>query len=1230
MNVSVFTWTTLGLWACWLSSAWSYAPLLQRTCPVESCEEVALCYDPNLNHELDDGTMLYSGNYLGHLNTISFPVEGDASYGVQPVSSGALKAQVFMGKKPECTTAEKLTNREFLTSYAKLLSRELGDKVLSCDATAWERVEAEEGGETTALCRNQAGQAVYTEEAEPMFSPRRVWYSFEDFDWSMGWEQGWCDANAASLRLCHGNLPGGIATASSGFQPDGSLLLDFSEGIAGELGVDQIEPNARVPSRKKYLSWMNNLAVVEDPEAPEEGAVLRMDALAVQTNGNPDEPFWKAGAGVSVTTTRMFASGSYTVRAKIPAAAGYTVSLMSSWRSGVVYSDQPIPSGCGEWNRGSLNAGEGYSCGKCKDIKPSGGSPFWLDQSEGPGVHVPGLGAQSPAHRVSWTFPSTAAQTNSPRNQGIMKKSHTCDFGSRWWEGVDEERQVSEEKPDTGVKLFAVANQDLIGDGQYHDYRFEWHTGGFDKHGTFQHARVEYYVDGEYLGGNDLLVPVAASRFRIAFTPHETGDPLSTGNVVGKVSAWEVSPGTIRYGYDSRGEKLPRTLKDDFAWYASVMVSRIEIEPFYEEGDVLLPSQVDQPGMNRLVACGSNELSCGTNAVVPLRTANHYPKDADGISQTPCCGAICMEAGIADGHPFTTVDKNGTCPSLVNTVPGGYTNRQDNCECQRQPSDSGGVDVFKDSEYDATCFWANNPEDTPDLPFYCENQAAINFKLDPADPWGNNFGCRYDAYSICILPTLTIDQKHDACDKWAVQNCGPPLDGSYWETAYDEASNHCSLRLRPEWGKAEPSYANYPGLKPKDADASKLPDGQTYKGCTINFQDHPPAYIDTDDSSSEYAGCYWFVDAYCPQLDYDDFDFAVSKIPDADGSFVCALHRRPVKGPPPSGSNPGYRARCDVDYKYYHQPCSANSDCTNWVKEHCDLPYAMFTRCTGGLCMVDISSEEDVKEHQQPIPVCVFENPAPWERRASCDQDYLRYPPCGGTTYEEALTGCNEWVMHHCSSNDNYYTEPAMYADRNGHFRCYILTEWESKAGGSRASCSEQECAALGDLSSPPVLPQPGVSPQPSPLPAVDGAVQVADLPPSPLLPTYYRVSLLYEVTIVGDVQEAVLTRNLKKYFAAVVAMQSLSGAVEVELLRGYTAADEASQSSPTRLRRALANFLQTHKAYSIARVIIGTPDITTRNEVLHFFRGKEADFSEPIRSTVQLSVSLPPMLHGS
>ena len=56
----------------------------------------------------------------------------------------------------------------------------------------------------------------------------------------------------------------------------------------------------------------------------------------------------------------------------------------------------------------------------------------------------------------------------------------------------------------------------MIGDGKYHNYTIDWHTGDASKAGVAGMGRVEFWIDGVYMGTNNAFVPTRASRFYIA------------------------------------------------------------------------------------------------------------------------------------------------------------------------------------------------------------------------------------------------------------------------------------------------------------------------------------------------------------------------------------------------------------------------------------------------------------------------------------------------------------------------------------------------------------------------------------------------------------------------------------------------------------------------------------------------------------------------------------------
>jgi hypothetical protein len=59
----------------------------------------------------------------------------------------------------------------------------------------------------------------------------------------------------------------------------------------------------------------------------------------------------------------------------------------------------------------------------------------------------------------------------------------------------------------------------LLGDGNYHNYTIEWHTGTSSAGGPTTSAFVNFYIDGVYMGTNNAFVPTRAGRLWISLWP---------------------------------------------------------------------------------------------------------------------------------------------------------------------------------------------------------------------------------------------------------------------------------------------------------------------------------------------------------------------------------------------------------------------------------------------------------------------------------------------------------------------------------------------------------------------------------------------------------------------------------------------------------------------------------------------------------------------------------------
>ena len=117
----------------------------------------------------------------------------------------------------------------------------------------------------------------------------------------------------------------------------------------------------------------------------------------------------------------------------------------------------------------------------------------------------------------------------------------------------------------------------LAGDGKFHKYTIDWHTGGPDCE-----ARVDFYVDDILLSSNNVMVPTRGSRFVFGSWGPEKGAATSTA---GKFNnEWTNFP-------DFWGNGRPG---DQKSYLSHVYVSEVKITPHNEANDIMYPATLDR------------------------------------------------------------------------------------------------------------------------------------------------------------------------------------------------------------------------------------------------------------------------------------------------------------------------------------------------------------------------------------------------------------------------------------------------------------------------------------------------------------------------------------------------------------------------------------------------------------------------------------------------------------
>lgn len=381
----------------------------------------------------------------------------------------------------------------------------------------------------------------------------------------------------------------------------GDKLQMEKAGKGGGMGIIKSYTGASITFQDPItgLSWK------PVPGEPQSSALVVTAAAIVWGNGT-----WVVEGTGGLVSNRSFASGRYEVRAKVPAASGMVWAIWT-WNGNY---DTPGTRAC----KPGLTAN---ACGvldcesidKCIDAGaiPTGTAlePTWVDcvaegfDADGPAC----LGGypfnQTRNQEIDWEAPTNCPQTTNAMaaQQPVFEAQNLDTFNGnayRWtnnagtgtyvnqvFRRVDPSTGKPGDVPSTASNPGSFAT---FGDGKYHTYAFEWHTGdraGGDDGAPSDScsARIDYYFDGNYVGTVDSFIPTQASRLWI--TLWNTSNKNWNGQI-----AQNPVPGP----------------SDPIAGvpYADVEIDWVRIRPFYEAGDSYGSFVQDQPWLKSGVNVG--------------------------------------------------------------------------------------------------------------------------------------------------------------------------------------------------------------------------------------------------------------------------------------------------------------------------------------------------------------------------------------------------------------------------------------------------------------------------------------------------------------------------------------------------------------------------------------------------------------------------------------------------
>ena len=357
------------------------------------------------------------------------------------------------------------------------------------------------------------------------------------------------------------------------------LDLDFSKGINGEVGMITVGNNkgGGIPDIHR-TNWNDNVQVVWDEELGKYVCQLDTYMIYKKMPGIFGRKAWVIKNTGGLITTHMYASGQYEVRAKVPKAPGLVWGIWTFWGN-EIWSEQQL----------------GVKKELTDHIHHCSDSPMWVDQSTELGQILSCHGKQYPNHEIDIEIPSNAPQTKTSQESN---KYDTMNMNCYRWTDCNGQG--------TYCNLFCHSKSGpFVGDGKYHTYRFDWHTGSADTT-----PRVDFYFDDAYIGTNDAFVPYMAGRLWIMLLDPNNGQLGDSGSWSGAVDPDE------SFHQPSCTGEVP--------CYARVLVDYVHITPFNEPNDHYAPSAFDQPCMGTqpgCVDCGSHNPRCGTTSILPYTTA---------------------------------------------------------------------------------------------------------------------------------------------------------------------------------------------------------------------------------------------------------------------------------------------------------------------------------------------------------------------------------------------------------------------------------------------------------------------------------------------------------------------------------------------------------------------------------------------------------------------------------
>jgi hypothetical protein len=438
----------------------------------------------------------------------------------------------------------------------------------------------------------------------------------------------------------------------SGYDPANTKGIDFNpaNGLRGEFGGFAGGPGTKgwAPNLGQAKTFINtndgktvsNVWIGTDPE--DNSPALVLDYWATKSNGS-----WVISDLGGIVSSKKFASGRYEVVAKVddmPSLIWAIWTFRAQWKASPYMSscsalgpstNCTVCTACGgdeKWCGDKTNVtckNAGVDCSKSDSVMWNAAhsvDPLFLTTADCAEADLLGgmPASQYMNHEIDIEIPSNAPQVIDPTKPLGKKQSTEGGYTSNTM-NMNAYRWTNSGGSGSYENLFAVRgklsdgsakpsdDEKFIGDGKYHSYAFEWHTGG-----DSIKPIVSFYFDGDYVGSTDAFVPNLASRLWIGQWHHSPSKGISPW-------AGLIDTATLEQRLEA---KAPGTVSKDGTkvLYARTYIKSIKITPYNEPNDMSFDGAQDQPNQS---AAYSKFPSC-----CRLATSSFHASSA-GVDATP-------------------------------------------------------------------------------------------------------------------------------------------------------------------------------------------------------------------------------------------------------------------------------------------------------------------------------------------------------------------------------------------------------------------------------------------------------------------------------------------------------------------------------------------------------------------------------------------------------------------